>query len=169
VRDDDGEDGGEENQPQPQPQTPHLQLEALVKAGGKHRDGLALEQRRLDEVHGCEVGQRVGEQSLGYEDEVDDYLEGLGGQVVGDNFFCGHAPGQEPDVGEYNFEDGGGDVSPVHHAAELGLVGEVALQRREEDLGGVAEDDHAQRDGEGPDVDPDLDLVPAPLLTLVRQ
>ncbi len=54
-------------------------------------------------------------------------------------------------------------MSPVHHAVELAGLLHVPLQRREEDLRGVAEDDDADGDWELLDVDVELHLVPGPV------
>ena len=62
-----------------------------------------------------------------------------------------------------DLEDGSGQVRPIEHRAEAGPVVHVALHGREEDLRRVAEDDHAERDGERPDVDAQLDGAPVPV------
>lgn len=54
--------------------------------------------------------------------------------------------GQETDVSEQGLEDGGPYVRPVQHPLELGGVDHVALERRQEYLGCVGEDDDAEAD-----------------------
>ena len=86
----------------------------------------------------------------------------MGGQIVGDDLLRVLLPGEESDVAEERLEDGGRYVAPVEHAVELCRVAHVALQRRQEDLRRVAEDDDAQRNGECEDVDAQRHLRPAP-------
>ena len=117
----------------------------------------------LKQVDGGEIGQRVGEQGLGHQEQVDDDTHGVAGQVVGDHLLGGKAEGQETDIGETGFKNGCSHVRPVDHAMEFALVYQIALQGGQEDLRGVAEDDDAQRDGEGPYVDLDLHVGPVPL------
>lgn len=91
---------------------------------------------------------------LNDQNEIDESLEALRGEVIGDDFLRSVLPSEETDVAEEGLENGGGDVAPVEHAVELGRVGHVALERREKHLRRVAEHDDAQRNGEREDVDP---------------
>ena len=135
--------------------------------GGTYHPTLpVLKHGGLQKIHSSEERQRVGQQGLGDQDEVDDDLEAGVRQVVGDHLLGGHAPRQEPDVGEDGLEDGRRHVGPAHHAGELAAVHQVAFQRGQEDLRGVAEHDDAQGDGQRPDVDAEPDLAPVPVAGL---
>ena len=108
-------------------------------AGGTYHPTLpVLKHGGLQKIHGSEERQRVGQQGLGDQDEVDDDLKAGVRQVVGDHLLSGHAPRQEPDVGEDGLENGRRHVGPAHHAGELAAVHQVAFQRGQEDLRGVA-------------------------------
>ena len=175
VRQEDGHDEREANETEPQHERPHLERAAAVSAAAEPaarllEAGRAGSRRRptaeeavLKELDRGEVGQRVGQQRLDDEEQVDKHAHRHVRQVVRDHLLCVDTPRQEADVGEAGLEDGGGDVRPVQHAAEPRSVDEITLERRQEDLRRVAEDDDAERDRERPDVDADEHLVPFPL------
>lgn len=116
----------------------------------------------LQEFSSLEVGQWVGEESLGHQDQVDDNLHGVVWQVVGDDFFSGYSECDVPNVGEASFKDGRHHMGPVHHAAESLTLDHVPFQRRQENLWGVTEGDDAKGDRKGHPVHLEVDLRPAP-------
>ena len=59
-------------------------------------------------------------------------------------------------------------MAPVHHAMEAFRFLHVALERRQEDLRRVAEDDDAERDGKRPDIDLKGHCVPVPRLDVAE-
>ena len=175
VRQEDGHDESEADEPEPQHESPDLQRAtgdsigvsaaagSLLEAGRAGRRGAPTEEAVLQQLHRGEVGQRVGQQRLDDEEQVDEYAHRHVRQVVRDHLLRLEAERQEADVGEAGFEDGGGDVRPMEHALEARPVDELALERRQEDLRRVAEHDDAERDRERVDVDAHEDLVPLPL------
>lgn len=54
-------------------------------------------------------------------------------------------------------------MGPLEHPDELGAINEIPFEGREEDLRRVAEDNHAEGDGEVVQVQRDLHFGPAPL------
>ena len=168
-----GHDEREGDEAEPQYERPNLQRPAtavvggsassLLEAGCACRRGAAAEEAVLKQLHGSEVGQRVGQHRLDDEEQVDEHTHRHVRQVVRDHLLRVKAERQEADVREARLEDGGGDVRPVQHAFEARPVDEVALERRQEDLRRIAEHDDAERYRERPDVDAHEHLVPLPL------
>ena len=78
--------------------------------------------------------QRIAEECLDDQNDVDGGLEALCGQVVGDLFLGVQAPRQEADVGEESLENGGGQMAPVQHFVEALRLGHVPFQCRQKDL-----------------------------------
>ena len=175
VRQEDGQDESERDETEPQHEPPYLQRTtgdsvgvsaasgSLLEAGRTGRRGAPPEEAFLQQLDGGEVGQRVGQQRLDDEEQVDEHAHRRVRQVVRDHLLRLEAERQEADVGEAGLEDGGGDVRPVEHALEARPVDELALERRQEDLRRVAEHDDAERDRERVDVDAHVDLVPLPV------
>ena len=169
MRQEDRQDEREPDEAHAQHDGPHLQrpgpgrdTAAAAVLEARRTDSAAAEEAVLEQLDGGEVGQRVGQQRLDDETQVDEHAHRHVRQVVRDHLLRVEAPRQEADIGEARLEDGGGDVRPVQHAAEARPVDEVALERRQEDLRRVAEDDDAERDRERPDVDAHEHLVPLP-------
>lgn len=142
--------------------TPRLELPVAPVAVREKRAPSVLEESLFQDLDGGEERQRVRQQRLGHQEEVDDGSDARR-QVVRDHLLGLVGPRQVGHQGEQAFEDAGSDVSPVHHAVELAGLLHVPLQRGQEDLRGVAEDDDADGDGELLDVDVELDLVPRPV------
>ena len=57
-------------------------------------------------------------------------------------------------------------MGPVHHTVELVLVDHVLFQGADEDLGGVAEHDDAQGDGEWEDIHREANFGEGPILNV---
>ena len=163
VRDDDGHDDGEDYHDHAEGEADGAQLAVQRPDGRQHGVRPALEVGAFQQLAGGVVGQRVAQQRLHHQEEVDELLEALRRQVVGDDLLRGALPREEADVAEQRLEGGGGDVRPVEHAHEPARVAHVPLQRRQEDLRRVREHDDAQADGEVQKVDAQLHLGPAPL------
>lgn len=87
-------------------------------------------------------------------------------QIIGDHLLGVVLEGEEADVAEEGLEDGGPDVRPVEHPLELRGVLHVALQRGEEDLGRVGENDDSEADGKVGKVEGPLHLRPTPVADL---
>lgn len=151
VGNDDGKGDGEHDNTDPEGETPDLEVTVEAPDRGEYGLGLALEELDLHEVAGGVVGQGVGQEGLGHKDQVDENLEDAV-NVVDNDLLGVLLPSQEAEVTEQGLEDSRRDVGPVKHAVELGLVQHVLLQRGQEDLAGVAEDDNSQRYWETEDV-----------------
>ena len=132
---------------------------------GRKRTAPSLKELFLDQLTCRIVRQRIAQQCLDHQDEVDDGLEPRA-QVVDDLLVGVLLEGEEADVAEDGLEGGCRDVRPVEHALELALVDHVLLERGQEDLRGVAEDDDAQGDREAENVDVDRHLGEGPVVDL---
>ena len=132
---------------------------------GRTRTAPSLKELFLDQLTCRIVRQRIAQQCLDHQDEVDDGLEPRA-QVVDDLLVGVLLEGEEADVAEDGLEGGCRDVRPVEHALELALVDHVLLERGQEDLRGVAEDDDAQCDRETENVDVDRHLGEGPVVDL---
>lgn len=162
VRDVDGHEQREDDQRAAQRQPPGFETAVAAVACGEEGAAAFLEERLLQHLDGSEEGQRVGQQRLGHQEDVDHSADGAR-QVIRDDLLGLVGPGEVGDEREEAFEHAGGDVRPVHHAVELAGLLHVALQRRQEDLRRVAEHDDADGDGKLLDVDIELDLLPGPV------
>lgn len=74
--------------------------------------------------------------------------------------------GEEADPAEYRLEGRRGYMAPVEHPVELAAIYEVTLERRQEDLRRVAEDDYAKGNRKCLHIERPLDLRPAPVADL---
>lgn len=84
-------------------------------------------------------------------------------EIIGDDLLRIVLEREEADVAEDGLKSGRCDVRPVQHPIELGRIGHVAFERRQEDLRCVREHDHTQRYGKVLHVHSPTDLGPAPL------
>ena len=162
MGDKDSHEHGENHQGDPQAQAPRLQLATWAVAVREERPPTVLEKGFLQNLNGSKEGKRVGQQRLGHQEDVHHSPDG-GGQVVRDDLFGGVCPSQVGHQGEEALEDAGCDVTPLQHAVELAGLLHVSLQRGQEDLGGVAEHDDADGNGEFLHVDVKLHFFPGPL------
>lgn len=158
----DSHEHGENYQGNPEAQAPRFQLPTRAVAVREERPSTVLEKGLLQDLNCSKEWQRIGEQRLGDEEDVDHSSDGCR-QVVRDDLFGGVCPSQVGHQGEEALEDAGRDVAPLQHAVELAGLLHVSLQRGQEDLRGVAEHDDADRNGKLLHVDVKLDLLPGPL------
>lgn len=162
VRHVNGHEHRENHQRAAERQTPGLESAVSAVAVREERAPSVLEESLFEDLHRGEERQRVRQQRLRHQEQVDDGAD-AGRQVVRDHLLGFISPRQVSHQGEQALEDAGRDVRPVHHAVELAGLLHVPLQRGQEDLRGVAEHDDADGDGELLDVDVELDLVPRPV------
>ena len=138
----DSEEDCEENTSDAESASPDLQFPVLRPDGGKGSGAILFEEFLLDQSTCRVIGKRIGEQRLDDKDQVARHLEPAV-DVVDDDLLGVLLPIQEGNVAKASLAEGGGDVTPVHHAMKLIFVNHVLLQRADEDLRGVAEHNDA--------------------------
>lgn len=139
-----GHQYGGHNDAHSEAQAPHFQLTIQIPDGRKLGLWRATEEVALEQLAGSIIWQWIAEDGLDDQKEVDHALKALRVQIIGYHLLRVILEGEKADVTEAGLEYRSGYVGPVKHPVELGAIYHVALERGQEYLRGVREDNDAQ-------------------------
>lgn len=185
MRNRDSHEEIEENQTDAQRNAPLRQPPVSRETARQSGVRLSLKEGPLEHLRCLEIWERIGQERLGHQNQINDSLELLGGQIIGDflqirkqvrhlrvrrvlnesasNLLSKIPTSQKTEQAEKPLEHRGGQMTPLEHLAELSSIDHGAFKGWQEDVGCVGENNDAQHCGEGVDIQAPTDFTPHPM------